>query len=44
MGMFVTRLIRISYGPYKLGKIQKNQIVAVNMDSSLIKYCSNHNF
>ena len=25
--MTVTRLIRISYGPYKLGKIQKGKIV-----------------
>lgn len=44
MGMFVCRLIRIAYGPYKLGKIQRNQIVATELHPSLLKYARNHNF
>jgi 23S rRNA pseudouridine2605 synthase len=44
MGMHVAKLIRISYGPYKLGKIQRNQLQSIDIHSSWLKYCTNHNF
>ena len=31
INMTVTRLIRISYGPYKLGKLQKGKLKKVNL-------------
>lgn len=40
MGMPVSRLIRIQYGPYKLGKMKRNNIKELKITPELLKHCN----